>query len=227
MSRTRVKICGITRPQDAARASQLGADAIGMVFHPASRRCVSLETARQILAALEPFTTAVGLFVDAPTQTILDTSRALGLDHIQLHGHETSQQVAELHRFAPHLRLFKAIRVDAVHFTQTLDIWRQAIASLDLTNLRGLVLETPSAAPGGTGIPNNWASIAEHQRAGHTQNLPPLIAAGGLTPQNVASVIERIRPFAVDVSSGVEDRPGEKSETKLRAFMAAVQSIGA
>lgn len=225
MLRTRIKICGITRPQDAALACRLGADAIGMVFHQDSRRCVPLETARRIMAAMDPFTTPVGLFVDAPTQAILDIAQALHLKHIQLHGHESPQQITELRG----LCIVKAIRVESGRFGQTLQHWRQAIEAFHLDNLKGLVLETaPSdgdAPPGGSGNPNDWKTIAHHQQLGDTLNLPPLIAAGGLTPQNVAAVIGQLRPFAVDVSSGVESRIGEKSEEKLRAFILAMQSI--
>jgi len=223
MLRTRIKICGITRPQDAALASQMGADAIGMIFHPDSRRCVSLDTARQILSALQPFTTPVGLFVDASPQSILDTARNLNLNHVQLHGRESPEMVADLQQRDRSLGILKAIRVEAGRFAQTLEYWRQAIVSLKLTQLKAFVLETPSAAPGGTGLPNDWKTIAAHQQAGHDRGLPPLIAAGGLTPQTVAEVIEQLHPFAVDVSSGVEDQFGIKSEQKLRAFFDAVR----
>ncbi|MCC7350704.1 MAG: phosphoribosylanthranilate isomerase [Phycisphaerales bacterium] len=224
MRRTRIKICGITRPQDAALASQLGADAIGMIFHPASRRCVSLERAGRILAAIEPMTTPVGLFVDATVQSILETVRAVNLNHVQLHGHESPEFIADLQQSGQPMVILKAIRVDPAQFAQTLDHWRKAIAALKLSGLRGLVLETPSDLPGGTGQPNDWTTIASHQQSGHAHGLPPLIAAGGLTPHSVAGVIEQLHPYAVDVSSGVEEKFGEKSEQKLRDFFAAVRS---
>lgn len=220
MSRTRIKICGITRPEDAALAGRLGADAIGMIFHQASRRGISLDVAREIIAVLGPFTTPVGLFVDASTSEILDTAGQLGIRHVQLHGHESAQQVAELRG----LCVLKAIRVDPGHFGQTLRHWREQIESLRLGNLKALVLETAASVPGGSGIPNDWRTIAEHQQTGGNGQMPPLIAAGGLSPQNVADVIRMLHPFAVDVSSGVEDRPGEKSKEKMVAFFEAVRS---
>ena len=223
MPRTRIKICGITRPEDAALACQLGAHAIGMVFHPDSRRCVSSDIARQILSVLRPFTTPVGLFVDASPQSILDTARDLSLNHVQLHGHESPEMIADLQQQDRSLSILKAIRVEPGRFAQTLEYWRQAIASLKLAQLKSFVLETPSPAPGGTGLPNDWKTIATHQQAGHARGLPPLIAAGGLTPLTVADVIEQLHPFAVDVSSGVEEQFGIKSEQKLRTFFDAVR----
>lgn len=204
-------------------AGRLGADAIGMIFHPPSRRGISLETAREIISVLEPFTTPVALFVDAATGDILDTVGQLGIRHVQLHGHESAQQVAELRG----LCVLKAIRVDPGHFAQTMQQWRREIETMELGHLKALVLETAASVPGGSGIPNDWRTITEYQQSGETSSMPPLIAAGGLSPQNVADVIRLLRPFAVDVSSGVEDRPGEKSREKLTAFFQAVRSMQA
>src|SRR5687768_6627908 len=134
-----------------------------MVFHAPSPRNVTPDRAREILAALPPFVAAVGLFVDAPAETVLAAARALGLRHVQLHGQETPELVRVL---AP-LTVIKAVRVERDRFAQTLDGWRRATRDLRLTHLAGLVLETPNtAAPGGTGVPNDWAAVVDAQRAG-------------------------------------------------------------
>ena len=222
--RTRIKICGVCRPEDAVLATRAGADAIGMVFHAASPRNVTVDRAREILAVLPPFVTAVGLFVDASTESILAIARELGLRHVQLHGVEAPEQVRAL---AP-LTVIKSVRVERERFAKTLDGWRAAMRGMPLTNLAGFVLETPNtAAPGGTGIPNDWETVVEALRAGAFEGLPALIAAGGLDPQSVPGVVRAVRPYAVDVSSGVEEMRGCKSEAKVRAFVHAVREADA
>lgn len=217
VTRTRIKICGITNPADALAAARAGADAIGIVLHDPAPRYVSLEQASEILAVLPPFVTPVGLFVDADAPRVLNTARALGLRHVQLHGNETPQTVAALHGLA----VIKAMRVDA-DFAATLATWRDAIQSLELTMLRGIVLETAGSA-GGTGVPNDWAAVKRHEDAGAFEGLPPIIAAGGLRPETVADVVRIIRPWAVDVSSGVEEEPRKKSPRLIAAFVEAVR----
>ncbi len=220
MERTRIKICGIRRPQDALAAARAGADAIGLVFHPSSQRNISIESAREILQALPPFVTAVGLFVDAGMQEVTQTATALGLRHVQLHGDETPDDVARLTRFS----VIKAVRVERDRLGQVLATWRQAVQTLPLSHLRGLVLETGGTArPGGTGVVNDWQAVKREKEAGAFDGLPHLIAAGGLTPRNVGQVVRDVRPWAVDVSSGVEEQPGIKSEALVRAFMNAVR----
>ncbi len=220
MARTRVKICGITRPEDAALAAQLGADAVGMVFYPQARRHISPEQARAVLHALPPFVTPVALFVDQPLSMVRSIITTLGIHHVQLHGRESAETVGALRdRF-----VLKALQVDPATFEQTLDHWRERIASQGLTNLKGLVLETASAAPGGTGIANDWAFIADCAQRGLFAGLPPIIAAGGLTPQTVGDVVRTIRPAAVDVSSGVESTFGQKDPQKVAAFIHAVRT---
>lgn len=218
--RTRIKICGITRPQDALAAARAGADAIGMIFYPEARRFVTLDRAREILRALPAFVTPVGLFVDQDVEEIRRVAAALHLRHVQLHGHESEDVVAALREFT----VLKAIRASRETLKVELDVWRDAIASMDLAHLRGFVLETPSTAgPGGTGIENDWLAISDLQRAGVFDNLPPVIAAGGLRPEGVAAVVRRLRPYAVDVSSGVEASFGEKSPEKIEQFVAEVR----
>ena len=222
MQRTRIKICGITRPQDAVAAANSGADAIGLVFYKLTPRCVSIEQAREILAVLPPFVTPVALFVNATVMEIRQTTDVLGLRYVQLHGHESPEVVDAL---SAHIVL-KALRVSRdTFFKAELEDWRRAIASRDLTNLRGMVLESATAKGiGGTGVENDWDYIADLQLAGAFSGLPPIIAAGGLTPANVARVVRDLRPCAVDVSSGVEDAPGQKSVERIEAFVREVQS---
>jgi phosphoribosylanthranilate isomerase len=224
VQRTRIKICGIARVEDAVAAARFGADAIGMVFHPPVARNVPLERARQIMAALPAFVTPVGLFVDAETRLILEICEELRLRHVQLHGRETPEQVAELRGLA----VIKALPVDPETFAGELANWREAMASPSLSNLKALVLETGGTKQaGGTGIENNWAVIAEHQRRGDFASLPPIIAAGGLNPHNVAQVVRALNPWAVDVSSGVESFLGHKSPEKIEAFVSAVRGADA
>lgn len=223
VERTRIKICGITRVEDAVAAASAGADAIGMVFYEKARRCISVERAREILAALPPFVTPVGLFVDAPADEVKRTAGALGLRHVQLHGHEDADCVERL----AGLSIIKAIRVSPETFQADLDQWREQIARRRLTHLRGLVLETASSVPGGSGVANDWQAVRAAQRQQAFEALPPIIAAGGLTPDNVPAVVRDLRPWAVDVSSGVEASFGCKSAAKIRAFVDAVRSADA
>ncbi|HEV7299189.1 MAG TPA: phosphoribosylanthranilate isomerase [Tepidisphaeraceae bacterium] len=220
MNRTRVKICGVRRSVDAIAAARAGADAVGLVLHPAAKRNVEIRTARDILAVLPPFVTPVGLFVDATIPHILKTTHDLGLRHVQLNGQESPEFVANL----PGLRVVKAIRVNRDTFTATLDLWRRSVAQMDMRHLTGLVLEPDNTGhAGGSGVANDWAAVVDAATRGAFEGLPPIIAAGGLSPDNVADVVRAVRPYAVDVSSGVEDGViGEKSAAKIAAFVAAV-----
>jgi phosphoribosylanthranilate isomerase len=218
MRRTRIKICGVMRPEDAAAACARGADAIGMIFHPASPRNISIERARLVMEQVAPFVTPVGVFVDASAAQIKDVAAALGLRVAQLNGKETPADVAAL---AP-LRVIKAIRVMRGELQAALTPWHGVV------NLIGVLME-PGATdePGGTGVANDWAEVIAAQRAGAFANLPALIAAGGLRPENVADVVKNVRPFAVDVSSGVEVERGEKSKEKIAAFVRNVRAADA
>jgi phosphoribosylanthranilate isomerase len=219
--RTRIKICGVCRFEDALLAAEVGADAIGIVLHPASARNVPLELAERIVAALPPFVTPVGVFVDAPAEHVTAVARRLGLRHVQLNGNEGPADVREIGA-----TVIKAVRVERSTFEAQLSRWRQAKSELDLRNLAGLVLEPAgTSAPGGTGVANDWETVALARRRGLFDGLPGLIAAGGLTTGTVASVVRAVRPWAVDVSTGVEvdGQKGRKSEQKLRAFVQAVR----
>ena len=201
-------------------AARAGADAVGMVFHPPAPRNVSLDRAREIVAALPPFVTVVGLFVDASAETVLGTARELGLRHVQLHGHEPPEAVRALYP----LNVLKAVRVEPGRFAETLETWRRAIGALGLTNLAGLVLETAvTGQAGGTGVANDWDAVRAARDAGALDGLPPVVAAGGLTPESVGGVVRALRPYAVDVSSGVEASRGRKSAERVAAFVRAVR----
>jgi len=220
VERIRIKICGIARPEDAAAAARAGADAIGLVMHASAPRHISLNRASDILNDLPPFVTPVLLFVDAPIDQIRESAATLQVRHLQLHGSETPEQVAELRAFT----VIKAIRVDPQTFGPELLSWRTAIRKLRLTHLRGVVLETArTGQPGGTGRANDWQTVRHHRQRGDFIGLPAVIAAGGLTSESVAAVVHDIRPYAVDVSTGVESSLGVKSPEKIEAFVRAVR----
>ncbi|HWP40031.1 MAG TPA: phosphoribosylanthranilate isomerase [Tepidisphaeraceae bacterium] len=211
MRRTRIKFCGITRVQDALAAAELGADAIGLVLHADSPRRISIELAKQILAELPPFVTPVGLMVDPTPRLVLDVAAELGLGHIQLHGQESAELVESLGR---HLRIIKALRVGPDDTALKLATWRQ------VKSVAALLLDSGA---GGSGIENDWRAIHRLQQSGQLRDLPPIVLAGGLRPDNVAEVIRMLRPWAVDVSSGIEASVGIKSTQQMAAFVQAVR----
>lgn len=211
MSRTRVKYCGITRMQDAVEAARLGVDAIGLVFYDASPRHVSVAAAKGIAAALPPFVTTVGLFVDAGEALIETAITEVGLDLLQFHGTETPEECSRYGR--PYI---KAMRVDTGG-GQVPDI--AAFCRLH-AGARGILLDTFQAGrPGGTGETFDWGCIP------HGLDMP-LILAGGLNAENVAEAIRQVRPWAVDVSGGIESEKGIKDSERMRAFINEVERIG-
>jgi phosphoribosylanthranilate isomerase len=218
MQRTRIKICGITRAADAAVADACGADAIGMILHADSARRIDLPTARAILQSLGPFLTPVGVFVDAEPAFVIDAARSLGLRHVQLHGSEPPEHVAALRDF----RVIKALRVSD-STAEELRLWQHESTQLRLHNLTAFLLESGA---GGSGVESEWTAIAALR---HRRDLARmhLIAAGGLRPDNVARVVAQVRPWAVDVSTGVEDSIGVKSPQKTADFVAAVREADA
>ncbi|MFL0808868.1 MAG: phosphoribosylanthranilate isomerase [Agarilytica sp.] len=197
----RVKICGITRPEDSAYAAQCGADAIGIVFYPPSSRYVAdLALARDIALAAGPFVNVVGLFVNADAKEVEDTIKTVPLSLMQFHGDESAEICERAQR--PYIK--------ALRMKEGLDL----VAQCDLyTNASGFLLDTyVKGQPGGTGERFDWQRVP--QNTGR-----PLIVAGGLTPSNVSQAIAQTRPYAVDVSGGVESSPGIKSNEKVRAFI--------
>jgi phosphoribosylanthranilate isomerase len=199
-SRTRVKICGITRIEDALLAAKLGADAIGLVFYAPSPRAVHIAQAREIVQALPPFVTSVGLFVNAEVAEVQETLQAVPLDLLQFHGEESPEYCAQFNR--PYI---KAIRMQA-----STDL---AQLAQEYATAQALLLDTYVAGvQGGTGIAFNWQQVPR-------EFSKPLILAGGLNPENVQAAISQVRPYAVDVSGGVEASKGIKDPEKLIAFM--------
>ncbi|CAG0991280.1 phosphoribosylanthranilate isomerase [Methylophilaceae bacterium] len=203
--RTRVKICGITRLEDALAAVAQGCDAIGLVFYRHSPRYVSPEQAAFIMAGIPAFVSVVGLFVDAEPDEIRAVLSRVRLDIIQFHGSESPDQ-CELYG----LPYIKAIRVKAD--TNLLQY------ALDFKRAKALLLDAfMEGVPGGTGQVFDWGIIP--------QKLPlPVVLAGGLTAENVGTAIEAVRPYAVDVSGGVEITKGIKDVAKIAAFMRGVSN---
>jgi phosphoribosylanthranilate isomerase len=201
----RVKICGITRAQDALLAEKLGAWALGFNFYEKSPRAISPATAWKIRKSLDLTTEAVGVFVNWKPELIITLVHALELTSVQLHGHESPAQVAACRDQLP---VFKAFRVGPRFSISEFRRFRRASAFLlDAARTGGY---------GGTGRTTDWA-LARKAANSHR-----IILAGGLTPENVAEAIRIVRPFAVDVASGVESRPGKKEPGKLRDFFAEV-----
>ncbi len=214
MSTTRIKICGITRPEDALTAAIAGADAIGLVFAESPRR-ITTRVACEIVAALPPLVSAVGVFVNARATTILRTAAEVGLSTVQLHGDEPPTLVGQLGG----LRVIKAMHVRHQKFIEDVNRFAEA-------GVCGILLDAFSPrARGGSGKRFDWDLVSGAQSAGALDEAPPLILAGGLTHENVAAGIRRLHPWGVDVSTGVEEAPGIKSAEKIARFVAAVQGV--
>lgn len=201
----RVKICGITRLDDALAAVEAGADALGFMFYPRSPRAVTPAQVREITRVLPPFAARVGVFVDASAGEIRAAIGEAGLDTLQLHGAETPEFCAQFG-----LPVVKAFRVADESVLAELGRYPVAAHLLDAYS---------PAAHGGTGRTFNWAIARAAVAAGHR-----VVLAGGLAPDNVARAVTEVRPFGLDVSSGVESAPGRKDAAKLRAFCAAVRA---
>ncbi len=202
--RTRVKICGITRPEDGRAAAQAGVDAIGLVFYDKSPRCVDLVQAQAICGALPPFVTVVALFVDAGREGVSAVLDAVPVDLLQFHGAESAQECEGFGR--PYI---KAIAM------QTGADPLQAMRAHP--GASGFLFDAYQPdSHGGGGIAFDWRTMPE-------QIEKPAILAGGLTPDNVAQAVALTRPYAVDVSSGVEVAKGIKSADKIKAFIRGVE----
>ena len=200
MSAVRIKICGITRIEDALAAIAAGADALGFVFYARSPRAVTPAQASAIIAALPPFVTTVGLFVDMPRAELTRLLSQVPLDLPQFHGDEGPDDCASYGR--PYI---KALRVKAG------DDVAAAIARYPAAS--GILLDTfVAGTPGGTGEAFDWSLVPQDAAK-------PLILAGGLTPENVADAVRQVRPYAVDVSGGVEASKGIKDAAKIQAFI--------
>ncbi|HEY9460267.1 MAG TPA: phosphoribosylanthranilate isomerase [Paralcaligenes sp.] len=211
--RVRVKICGLTQIDDVDTSVQAGADAIGLVFYAKSARAVNLARARELRDAVPAFVDVVALFVNAPHAEVLDVIDQVDPDLLQFHGDESPGYCASFGR-----RYIRAFRLGA-----------PALASSDavLENVRaysdaaGWLFDSYSSGYGGSGLAFDAGLLRGVQSA---KDGRPLILSGGLAPQTVAAAVETLRPYAVDVSSGVEASPGIKSAEKIKAFIAAVRS---
>ena len=204
MTPVRIKICGVTRAEDALAAVRLGADALGFNFWPGSKRHITPAAARLIIARLPPFVTPVGVFVNQLEGEMRAIAAETGIQVFQLHGDEPPELCARLP-----LPVVKAIPVDQV----------RALSRLLSYEVSAFLLDTPSRGYGGSGEPFDW-SLAEG-----VSEVAPVILAGGLTPENVAAAVRAVRPYAVDVASGVESSPGVKDMARMSRFFAAVREV--
>lgn len=195
----KVKICGITNLEDALTSAEYGADALGFIFYEKSSRYVTPEDAGSIIKELPPFVTIVGVFVNETVEKINEIKRISGIEAFQLHGDETPEMCEALDG-----KVIKAFRVGRGGVTPPLHDYKVTAFLLD-THREGL--------PGGTGETFDWDLAIEAKRNGR------VILAGGLTPENILDAVKKVRPYAVDVASGVEERPGKKDLKKVREFI--------
>ncbi|MDH4656665.1 MULTISPECIES: phosphoribosylanthranilate isomerase [unclassified Pseudomonas] len=200
MSAVRIKICGITRIEDALAAVAAGADAIGFVFYAKSPRAVTSAQAGAIIAALPPFVTTVGLFVDMPRAELKQLLEVVSLDLLQFHGDESPADCAGYGR--PYIKALRVKPGDDV-----------AAAIARYPDASGVLLDTYVAGtPGGTGEAFDWSLVPRNA-------VKPVILAGGLTPENIGEAVRQVCPYAVDVSGGVEASKGIKDAAKIQAFI--------
>ena len=204
--RTRIKFCGVTRADDALAAAALGVDAIGFVLTRKSRRFAGIERARQMRRALPPFVTAVALFMDDDVSFVSEAVAAVAPDLLQFHGSEAAPDCVRYGR--PYLK--------AVAMRGGLDDWQMLVQSH--AQAAGFLFDGHAAGEqGGAGRPFDWSALPRDPGK-------PVVLACGLTPENVAAAIRAVRPWAVDVSSGIEAEAGVKDMDKMRRFIAAVRT---
>jgi len=204
VNQVRIKICGVTRLEDALAAARLGADALGFNFWPGSKRHLTAAAARRIISRLPPFVTPVGVFVNQAEGELRAIAAESGIQVFQLHGDEPPELCSRLP-----LPVVKAIPVDQV----------RTLSKLLSYEVQAFLLDTPSRGYGGSGEPFDW-SLAEG-----VSEVAPVILAGGLTPENVADAVRAVRPWAVDVASGVESSPGVKDPERMSRFITAVREV--
>jgi phosphoribosylanthranilate isomerase len=198
----RIKICGVTRAEDAQLAADLGAWAVGFIFWPGSARVIDARRARDIVRALPPFVTPVGVFVNQAAADVEEIAAFVRLGAVQLHGEEPPAMARALSH-----RVIKAVPLDAEGRALGLDDWPDTLVLLDAHD---------PVRRGGTGRPVDWHAAAVVART------RPIVLAGGLTADNVGAAVAQVRPAAIDISSGVEAAPGLKDHTRMRALFAAV-----
>jgi len=206
--RVRIKVCGMTRVEDMTVAAHLGVDAIGLVFYPKSPRYVHPESARELVASLPAFVTVTALFLDPDERQVREVLEKVRVELLQFHGGEPAE----------FCRSFGRPYIKAVPMGSSADLAEYARRH---AGAAALLLDSHAAGQkGGTGVSFDWNSIPKVDG-------PPLILAGGLTPGNVATAIRIVRPYGVDVSSGVESRPGIKDAAKIEAFVREVNGVAA
>jgi len=201
----KVKICGLTNLPDALVATEAGADVLGFVFCDTSPRCISIPAAAKIISELPPFTVKAGVFVNAPAKLVSQSIEECGLNLLQFHGDESPEYCLQFG-----LMSMKAFRVRDSASLQALGRYPTDAVLLD-----AFVADKP----GGTGERFNWELAILAREFGR-----PIFLAGGLTPENVAAAVRTVRPYAVDVSSGVEAAPGKKDHARVRAFVQAAKA---
>ena len=200
----KVKICGMTQLKDALFAVEQGVDAVGFIFYKKSPRAVTMKTVREIITKLPPLVDTVGVFVNESAERLNKIADYCGLDLVQLHGEESPAFCRKIHR-----RVIKAFRVKDL----------QSIKQLEKFPVSGFLLDTFSDdLHGGTGKPFDWNLALPVKKMG------PVILAGGLTPRNILQAVRQVRPYGVDVCSGVEKSPGIKDLEKVRAFLKNIRS---
>jgi phosphoribosylanthranilate isomerase len=203
----KIKICGITNLADATASAEAGADALGFVFYNDSPRAVSVETATEIIRSLPPYVIKVGVFVDAPEELVYRAISHCGLNLLQFHGDETPGYCLQFG-----LMTMKAFRIRD----------SESLIAIPQYKTDAWLLDAWSAeSPGGTGERFNWDLAVEAQKLGR-----PIFLAGGLTPENITEAVNRVHPYAVDVSSGVEATPGRKDHAKVQQFIQAAKAAG-
>ena len=200
----KVKICGMTQLKDALFAVEQGVDAVGFIFYKKSPRAVTMKTVREIITKLPPLVDTVGVFVNESAERVNKIANYCGLDLVQLHGEESPAFCRKIHR-----RVIKAFRVKDL----------QSIKQLEKFPVSGFLLDTFSDdLHGGTGKTFDWNLALPAKKMG------PVILAGGLTPRNILQAVRQVRPYGVDVCSGVEKSPGIKDLEKVRAFLKNIRS---
>ncbi|MFP2933467.1 phosphoribosylanthranilate isomerase [Pyxidicoccus sp. 3LG] len=205
----RVKVCGVTRLEDAKAAWEAGVDALGLNFYPKSPRCVDVATAVALAAMRPPLGTVVGVFVNAAPEDIRAKVRACGLTAVQLHGDEPPEACSGYG-----VPVIKALRIQGPE-----DVAR-AKAYVGVGDVAGLLLDGAAPGYGGGGVGFDWSLVARLSGSG-----VPVLVAGGLKPSNVAEAVRATRPYGVDVASGVESAPGIKDLDAVRAFVRLAKSI--
>ena len=211
--RTRVKICGMTRLDDALTAVSHGVDALGFIFYHKSPRCVELAAAKNIIQSLPPFVDKVGVFVNASLDEVKEAA-AVGLTAIQLHGDESPEYCAQLREMSICSYIIKAFRVGSSSLAADFSPYNQAVDAV--------LLDTyVSGAKGGTGEVFDWSIIEK------LALYRPILLAGGLEPDNIKEAIDSAKPYCLDINSGVEVSPGVKDHLKIAHVMSIVQNAAA